>query len=75
MVFLNNCGLGIDASKPQSQYPPGGFEFKSKVTTGGQMRKFEVPQYTQVGNAVPPLLARSLGEFIKKQLRNIDLCL
>lgn len=44
---------------------PDNFEFRSKVTTGGQMRKFEVPQYTQVGNAVPPLLGRALGETIK----------
>jgi DNA (cytosine-5)-methyltransferase 1 len=35
------------------------------VTTGGQMRKFEVPQYTQVGNAVPPLLGYALGESLK----------
>lgn len=50
---------------------PDWFEFKSKVTTGGKMRKFEVPQYTQVGNAVPPLLAKVLGETIKKQLSNL----
>ncbi len=40
---------------------PDNFEFRSKVTTGGKMRSFQVPQYTQVGNAVPPLLARALG--------------
>ncbi|CAG0924267.1 unnamed protein product, partial [Notodromas monacha] len=40
---------------------PDNFKFLSKVTTGGQMRKFEVPQYTQVGNAVPPLLGVALG--------------
>ncbi|NLJ92450.1 MAG: DNA (cytosine-5-)-methyltransferase, partial [Aeromonadales bacterium] len=40
---------------------PDDFVFRSKVTTGGQMRKFEVPQYTQVGNAVPPLLGVKLG--------------
>jgi len=50
---------------------PDWYEFRSKVTTGGNMRKFEVPQYTQVGNAVPPLLAKSLGENIKKILSNI----
>lgn len=43
---------------------PDGFVFRSKVTTGGQMRKFEVPQYTQVGNAVPPLLGAALGKVI-----------
>lgn len=43
---------------------PDWFVFKSKVTTGGDNRKFEVPQYTQVGNAVPPLLAKALGESI-----------
>lgn len=40
---------------------PDNFEFRSKVTTGGQMRSFEVPQYTQVGNAVPPLLGRAIA--------------
>jgi DNA (cytosine-5)-methyltransferase 1 len=50
---------------------PDNFEFRSKVTTGGQMRSFEVPQYTQVGNAVPPLLARALGMTIKDLLSRI----
>lgn len=44
---------------------PDDYVFRSKVTTGGQMRKFEVPQYTQVGNAVPPLLAVALGKCIE----------
>jgi len=44
---------------------PDWFEFRSKVTTGGKMRRFEVPQYTQVGNAVPPLLGRALGKVVK----------
>lgn len=47
---------------------PDWFEFRSKVTTGGKMRRFEVPQYTQVGNAVPPLLGKSLGEVIENLL-------
>jgi DNA (cytosine-5)-methyltransferase 1 len=39
------------------------------VTTGGKMRRFEVPQYTQVGNAVPPLLGRALGLVVKNILK------
>jgi len=44
---------------------PDWYQIKSKVTTGGQMRKFEVPQYTQIGNAVPPLLGIALGKVCK----------
>lgn len=47
---------------------PDSFEFRSKITTGGKMRRFEVPQYTQVGNAVPPLLGLKLGIGIRKLL-------
>ncbi len=51
---------------------PDWFRFEGKVTTGGQMRSFEVPQYTQVGNAVPPLLAKAVGKGIAKILSRID---
>ena len=51
---------------------PDWFEFRSKITTGGRMRKFEVPQYTQVGNAVPPLLAKALGEVIQQVLSSTE---
>ena len=47
---------------------PDSFVFKSKVTTGGKMRKFEVPQYTQVGNAVPPILGVAIGKVVKNIL-------
>jgi DNA (cytosine-5)-methyltransferase 1 len=50
---------------------PDWFEFKSKVTTGGKMRRVEVPQYTQVGNAVPPLLAKALGDALWEQINGI----
>ncbi len=46
------------------------FVFQGKRQTGGDKRKSEIPQYTLVGNAVPPLMARAIGNEI---LRNIEL--
>ena len=40
---------------------PDWFEFKGQYTSGGKQRKQEVPRYTQVGNAVPPLFAEQVG--------------
>lgn len=43
---------------------PDDFEFRGKYTTGGERRTKECPRYTQVGNAVPPLLGEVLGILI-----------
>lgn len=51
---------------------PDWFVFRSKATTGGRQRSFEVPQYTQVGNAVPPMLAYELGKTINRLLKSIE---
>ena len=42
------------------------FVFQGKRSTGGDKRKSEVPQYTLVGNAVPPLMARAVAMEILK---------
>jgi DNA (cytosine-5)-methyltransferase 1 len=49
---------------------PDHFEFRSKETTGSDRRRYEVPQYTQVGNAVPPLVAEAVGKFLYDALRD-----
>lgn len=41
---------------------PDWFAFKGKYTTGGHLRRKEVPRFTQVANAVPPLAARAVGK-------------
>lgn len=40
---------------------PDWFDFKGKYTTGGKQRKFDCPRYTQIGNAVPPMLSEAIG--------------
>ena len=45
------------------------FVFQGKRSTGGNNRKTEVPQYSLVGNAVPPLLARAVASEILKHIK------
>lgn len=47
---------------------PDWFQFRGKFTTGGNQRTKECPRYTQVGNAVPPYLARAIGLAIRSVL-------
>lgn len=48
---------------------PDWYEIQKKYTTGGQMRKIEVPRYSQVGNAIPPLFAEQAGNVLKQMLQ------
>lgn len=45
------------------------FVFQGKRTTGGDRRKLETPQFTQVGNAVPPLMARAIALEILRKMK------
>jgi len=64
-------------SEPRTLYRPGnagckvfltGSPSKANNTTGGHLRRREVPRFTQVANAVPPLVARAFGEFLLEVL-------
>src|SRR5690606_22213764 len=43
---------------------PDDYEFTGKYTTGGTSRTKKCPRYTQVGNAVPPLLGEAIGKVL-----------
>ena len=45
------------------------FVFQGKRATGGDKRKSEIPQYTLVGNAVPPLMAKAIGEVLLSKIK------
>lgn len=45
------------------------FVFQGKRQTGGNKRKSEIPQYTLVGNAVPPLMARAIANTILTHIK------
>lgn len=47
---------------------PDWYEIKRKYTTGGKLRKIEVPRYTQIGNAIPPLFAELAGTILKQMI-------
>lgn len=45
------------------------FVFQGKRQTGGNNRQKEIPQYTLVGNAVPPLMARAIANVILSNIK------
>lgn len=47
---------------------PDWYQFQGKYTTGGKLRTKEVPRYSQIGNAIPPLFAEQAGIVLKNLL-------
>lgn len=80
-AVLSNMDDNCHYSEPRSinvrelarlQSFPDSYEFRGPVNTGGLNRRWQVPQYTQIGNAVPPLLGRALGMVVTGILRQLD---
>ena len=46
---------------------PDWYKIKGKYTTGGKLRSLEVPRYSQMGNAIPPLFGETAGLTIKSE--------
>lgn len=47
---------------------PDDYHFQGSYTTGGERRKIDVPRYTQIGNAIPPLFAEQAGLILKDMI-------
>jgi len=48
---------------------PDSYKFKGKYTTGGKVRTQEVPRYSQIGNAIPPLFGEQSGVILKQLIK------
>lgn len=48
---------------------PDDYVFKGRYTTGGKSRVKEVPRYSQIGNAIPPLFGEIAG-IVLQEMRN-----
>ncbi|KAA1242900.1 DNA cytosine methyltransferase [Aquimarina sp. RZ0] len=46
------------------------YEFKGKYTTGGKQRTKEVPRYSQIGNAIPPLFGEQSALVLNQLISN-----
>ena len=48
---------------------PDDYVFCGKYTTGGKRRVLEVPRYSQIGNAIPPLFGELAGKALMEMCR------
>ena len=48
---------------------PDWYKFRGKYTTGGKVRTQEVPRYSQIGNAIPPLFGEQAGGVLKELIK------
>jgi DNA (cytosine-5)-methyltransferase 1 len=57
--YLKNRGLTVREMARLQSFPDR-FEFLGPRTSGGKTRRHACPQYTQVANAVPPMMAEAV---------------
>lgn len=72
LVHYNEPRIPTVREYARIQSFPDWFEFKAKYTTGDKERREQVPRYTQVANAVPPLLAEAIGQTLQEYLARIS---
>ncbi len=70
LVHYNKNRIPTVRELARLQSFPDTFVFLGPRTTGGNRRKHDCPQYTQVGNAVPPLLAKAVFTNLLGVLQN-----
>ncbi len=68
--FFNRNYTAREGARLQSF--PDSYIFKGKRTTMSWEKSLS--QYQQIGNAVPPLLAKALGDMLKSYFENLDTC-
>lgn len=66
IIHYNELRILTAREMARLQSFPDWFEFTGKYTTGGKLRKLDCPRYTQIGNAVPPLLAEAIGNTLAR---------
>ena len=69
VIHYNELRILTARETARLQSFPDWFEFTGKYTTGGKQRKLECPRYTQIGNAVPPLLSEAIGRLLIKKAK------
>ena len=70
VIHYNELRILTARETARIQSFPDWFEFTGKYTTGGKQRKIECPRYTQIGNAVPPLLSEAIGALLLEKIQN-----